>query len=374
MSVQEIYKLEVKYHNRTVGILFDDGKRIGFQYDRTWQKDGFSISPLSLPLCDEIFYTPSHQLSDLFGVFRDSLPDGWGQLLSIRALNKQGINYNKLLPLTKLSLIHANGPGALTYEPIQNETKLKLSSSSNPLVRLDEIAQDAIKIYHDENLNLDELYLMAGSSGGARPKIYYEDQQGSWIIKFSNRLDDPEAGWNEYQLNQKAQQCGINVNEHKLFPSQLCKGYFGAKRFDITPNHTRIHFISLCGLLETIHTVPNLDYMILFQVIDSISVQKDLDKLQAYKLMCFNVLNSNKDDHGKNFGFIYDEQLQGYKLSPAYDITSININKEHEMSVDGIGYPTEADCLRVGTLIGYSKSKCLDIINAIKGLKDKITV
>ncbi len=366
MQLQEINKLVVKYNNRIVGVLFDDGTRISFQYDLKWQKEGFSISPLSLPLNNEIFYTATNSLNDLFGVFRDSLPDGWGQLLSVRALAQKGINYTKLSPLTKLSLIQANGPGALTYEPIQDEVSYQSS-----ITDLDQIAQDAINIYNDNNINLDELYLMAGSSGGARPKVYYQDNQGSWIVKFSCRLDDIDAGLTEYQLNQKAKQCGININEHRSFESKLCKGYFAAKRFDINPDNSRIHFISLCGLLETVHTLPNLDYMILFKVIDSISAQKQEDTLQAYKLMCFNVINNNKDDHGKNFGFIYDEHLHGYKLSPAYDITYISINKEHEMSVDGNGNPTEDDCIKVGALIGYTKSDCQAIINSIKKLNDK---
>ena len=52
-------------------------------------------------------------------MFWDSLPDGWGELLVKRYLAKQGINYDRLSPLTKLSLIGENGLGGLNYEPSQ---------------------------------------------------------------------------------------------------------------------------------------------------------------------------------------------------------------------------------------------------------------
>lgn len=49
--IKNIKKLTVKYNDRTVGILaeVEEGK-IAFQYDEKWVKNGFSISPISLPL------------------------------------------------------------------------------------------------------------------------------------------------------------------------------------------------------------------------------------------------------------------------------------------------------------------------------------
>ena len=90
----------------------------------------------------------------------------------------------------------------------------------------------------------------------------------------------------------------------------------------------------------------NLDYMHLFQVISVVC--KDMDDMnEAYRRMCFNVLYGNRDDHGKNFAFIYDEKLQGYRLSPAYDITKTPSKPEHEMTVLGNAKPTEKDLLAI---------------------------
>jgi len=54
--IEQVKKLGVKYNGVTVGYLAEvqDG-RIAFQYDDAWVKNGFSISPFSLPLSNQIF-------------------------------------------------------------------------------------------------------------------------------------------------------------------------------------------------------------------------------------------------------------------------------------------------------------------------------
>ncbi len=76
--MKEIGSLEVHYHGRIVGRIAKtkDGKG-AFQYDRQWLDDGFSLNPFSLPLNDRVFVPKSDLLDGLFGVFADSLPDGW---------------------------------------------------------------------------------------------------------------------------------------------------------------------------------------------------------------------------------------------------------------------------------------------------------
>lgn len=125
--------------------------------------------------------------------------------------------------------------------------------------------------------------------------------------------------------------------------------------------------ISLASLLETTHRVPNLDYLHLFQVIQQICVDKD-DLYDAFKRMCFNVFVKNKDDHGKNFAFLFDEKLKGYKLSPAYDLTSTPNKAEHEMTINGNGLPTEKDLLEVAKIIKLSLKECEKIVKKIKAI------
>lgn len=60
---------------------------VAFEYDKEWITDGFSLSPFSLPLEKRVFFPKGYEpFEGLFGVFSDSLPDGWGRLLVDRML------------------------------------------------------------------------------------------------------------------------------------------------------------------------------------------------------------------------------------------------------------------------------------------------
>lgn len=360
---RKIKKLVVKYRNRIVGYLAEiEDNKIAFQYDDRWMVNSFSISPFSLPLSNKIYINSKDTFGGLYGVFADSLPDGWGELLVRRKLAKQGLNYDNFSPLEKLTLISKNGLGALTYEPCQNKQDTLV------LAELDKIAEEMKKVFDEEsdNTDLDFIYKLGGSSGGARPKAHLKLNGEEWIVKFPCAIDPINIGEKEFKTNQLAIKCGINVNECNLFNSKTCMGYFGAKRFDRESNN-RIHMISLASLLETTHRVPNLDYLHLFQVIQQICVDKD-DLYEAFKRMCFNVFVKNKDDHGKNFAFLFDEKLKGYKLSPAYDLTSTPNKAEHEMTINGNGLPTEKDLLEVAKIIKLSLKECENIVKKIKAI------
>jgi serine/threonine-protein kinase HipA len=360
--INDIKKLVVRYNGTTVGCLAELDGKIGFQYDDEWIDCGFNISPFSLPLERKIFINNKDTFGGLYGVFADSLPDGWGELLVRRMLSKMGINLDRLSPLTKLSLISGQGLGGLTYEPSQSGT------DDNSLIELDEIAKEVKQILNDEtdNQNLDAIYKLGGSSGGARPKAHIKINGEDWIVKFPCRYDLENIGEKEYNANMLAKQCGLNVNECKLFDSDICSGYFGAKRFDRN-NYGRVHMISLSSLLETTHRIPNLDYIHLLQVVQRICVDQS-DMYEAFGRMCFNVLYGNKDDHGKNFAFLYDEDKKGYKLSPFFDITQTKDKPEHEMTVNGVGKPTEKDLLEVAKIMKLSTQKCKEIIARIKAV------
>lgn len=364
----EATKSVVKYNDRCVGYLavLEDGA-IAFQYDAEWLKDGFSISPFSLPLDGKVFIDRKDNFEGLFGVFHDSLPDGWGELLVKRMLAKKGINYEKFNPLTKLSLIGGNGLGGLNYEPTQ------ATGTGNAHFDLEDLASEANAVLSDaENPvgDLDNLFLLGGSSGGARPKAHICIDGEAWIVKFPCRIDPPDVGLMEYKANAAAKSCGLYVNEFRLFPSKQCSGYFGAKRFDRQEGR-RLHVVSLSSLLETTHRVPNLDYVHLFQVVENICADKR-DMYEAFARMTFNVLYGNKDDHGKNISFLYDEELKGYRLSPAYDLTKTPDKPEHEMTVMGNPVPTEKDLYDLAVYIGLARGKVAVIVERIKNVIERL--
>ena len=152
-----ISKLVVKYNNEVVGYLEElANKKVAFQYDEDWIKNGFSISPFHLPLEDEVFIPKSDHFEGLFGVFHDSLPDGWGELLVRRMLAKKNINFDKVTILTRLSLVSGNGLGALTYEPSQKEM------TSDESIDFDRLAEEikAVFDYHNNVEDFDLLYML----------------------------------------------------------------------------------------------------------------------------------------------------------------------------------------------------------------------
>lgn len=79
--MDRLNKLDVYYHNLHVGTMALYQKRLAaFEYDSDWLIDGFSISPFSLPLEKKVFMPKVDPFEGIFGVFADSLPDGWGRL------------------------------------------------------------------------------------------------------------------------------------------------------------------------------------------------------------------------------------------------------------------------------------------------------
>ena len=93
-----------------------------------------------------------------------------------------------------------------------------------------------------------------------------------------------------------------------------------------------------------------------------------MDVENVFRRMCFNVFAHNRDDHSKNFSFVYDTESETWRLSPAYDLTySTTYYGEHTTSVDGNGQdPGETELLTVGVQAGMKKKQCQEIINEIK--------
>lgn len=353
--------INVYYNDVLIGILIENkDKKIVFQYDNNWLKNGFSINPFSLPLNDSIFVPKKPYFDGLFGVFADSLPDAWGRLLMDRYLKKN--NINNISVIDKLAMISSFGMGALEYKPkyILDIYPAKLT--------FDEIALGCKKILlNEQNDNFDEIFKLGGSSGGARPKILTKIDDEDWIVKFNNHIDMKEIGLMEYEYSIVAKECGIDMPETRLFKSNNCAGYFGVKRFD-RKNGKRIHMISAAALLEIDFRSPVLDYNDLMKLTKIVTNNNSYDLLQMFKRMCFNVFSKNQDDHAKNFSFIYNEENKCYRLAPAYDLTRSNTYyNEHTTSVDGNGNnPGEKELISVGIKSGISKEKCLLIIDDIK--------
>ncbi len=358
--------LDVYYHGKHVGTLAETpDKRVAFQYDSAWQKSGFSISPFSLPLRNDVFVPNERSLDrfgGLFGVFADSLPDSWGQLLLDRHLESIGIKRGEITTLERLAYVGTSGMGALEYMPSKEaDFDYKIAG-----LDYDVIARECAIILSSKTSNqLDILYRMGGSSGGTRPKILLSENDKEWIIKFPSKGDPEISGRREYDYSVCAKDCGIAMTETQLISSDICDGYFKTERFD-RKDGEKIFTITFAALLEADFRAPSCDYETFFKLTRALTKDAAYDKEQLYRIMNFNVAGHNRDDHTKNFSFIHTD-LNGWKLAPAYDNTySDTYWGEHTTSVNGKGRDiSKNDIIKIGTEAGISPKLCADCYEEI---------
>ena len=178
-----IVSIQLNEEEIAVGELASDAKNIYFKFYTDFIKRGLEISPIKLKLNNLINKADPIPFEGLFGVFSDSLPDGWGKLLLDRALTARGVAVDDITVLDRLAYVGSNGMGALTYMP-------EIDKGEQPefKVELDEIAKATNQIITGVATNvLDELFKLGGSSGGARPKILvgYMGKTYVWLYIFS---------------------------------------------------------------------------------------------------------------------------------------------------------------------------------------------
>lgn len=357
-----VSKLSVMYRTQKVGELTmtPDNRLCAFQYDKAWLATGFSISPLDLPLKSGLFIAKPEPFWGNFGIFEDSLPDGYGRYLLNRLLRKQGVDDSSLTPIQRLSIVGTSGMGALGYIP---ETYAGEEKALPELTELQQMALDVLSEKSDTGEDI--LYFNSGNSGGCRPKCLWNDEQGSWLVKFRHTYDPKNMGQVEYQYNEAARACRIEVPDFKLLQGR----FFASKRFDIEQDE-RLHIATAGALLnESIHN-PKLDYKILLHFTGYLT-QSPTQVEEMFRRMAFNVLTDNKDDHAKNFSFIC--RSGKWSLAPAYDLTLCKegYSGEHATSVNNNGRPTIEDMLIVGESIRITRKKGKEIIhNVAKHCKD----
>ncbi len=372
--------LDVHLHaygvRRHVGKLAAQSNAILFQYAPEFLDSGINISPFRLPLSPEVKEDPKRTFDGLFGVFNDSLPDGWGLLLLDRALRKKGSSLHACLPLQRLAMVGAHGMGALEYTPAAEQAEEAVS-----VAELDALAEESLRILRDAPVDagqLDKLIQLNGSSAGARPKILVnvaddyrivpqgagEPQGTPWIIKFRSAHEPPNTGLTEYAYSLAAREAGLDMPQTHLFPSATSPGYFGVQRFDRVHGQ-KVHVHTACGLLHASHREPSLTYESLLRL--TLLLTKDMrEVLKMVRLMVFNVRSGNRDDHSKNFSFLLNKKNQ-WRMAPVYDLTpSEGINGEQTCMVNNKGKDiTEKDFLAAAATVDVDARTVREIIQQV---------
>lgn len=352
---ETVNMLNVFIDNRRIGKLaLSPDYRYLFEYDTDWITSGFSVSPFYLPLKNGLFTARAEPFGGMFGVFDDSLPDGWGKLLVDRWLISKGIHPASLSLIDRLSIVGESGMGALVYRPAKD------SSIKGELHPLSFYALEVEKILHENYTgSLEELYHRAGSSGGARPKVLVTIDGNEWLVKFKASSDPANVGITEYDYSLLAKKCGIEMAETRLFEGK----YFGVRRFDRQAGK-RIHMHSAAGLLYASHRFPSMDYTNLLKA--TMVLTRNITEVEKiFRQMVFNILIGNKDDHAKNFSFVYNNGC--WSASPAYDLLpSAGFNGNHSTTVNGKGQPSLSDCEEVAKIISLPHIKTAKIIAEVK--------
>ncbi|MET0154613.1 MAG: type II toxin-antitoxin system HipA family toxin [Rickettsiales bacterium] len=359
-----------------LGRLALSNRRIYFEYDPDFLNRKIEISPFKLPVkpgaipCDDVVF------EGLFGVFNDSLPDGWGRLLLDRQVRGHGIAPELLTPLDRLTHVSQFGMGALVYEPDVSE-----KSSAEGAIQLDKLAAEAQEVLEGESGDVfAELLELSGSSAGARPKIMVgiskdkkriiHGQQelpkgySHWMVKFASGSDQKDIGAIEYAYSLMARAAGLEMMPTHLFPAKKGNGYFGVQRFDRIDG-TRQHMHTICGLLHAEHRMPSIDYESIMRA--TLTLTRNVQEVEKILYMAaFNAFAHNRDDHAKNFSFLMDSK-GNWSVAPAYDLTfSGGPGGEHSTTIMGEGRaPGKEHLLKLAEKFSVPKNDAASIIDEV---------
>lgn len=359
-----------------IGTLATVRRAIYFEYEPSFLVSGIEISPFRLPLKAGTFQAKPEPFEGLFGVFNDSLPDGWGRLLLDRSLKGLGISPEDLTPLDRLTHVGSNGMGALLFEPDASEKVTK-----GKFLDLAQLAEETTKVIAGETEEVfQELLELSGASAGARPKVMVgvspnreqlvHGQQElpinfeHWMIKFGSRGDPSDIGAIEFAYSLMARNAGVDVMPTYLFAAKKGGGYFGVQRFDRHGGH-RIHMHSLSGMIHADHRMPSLDYEDILRA--TLTLTRNMQEVEMmFRLAAFNVLAKNRDDHAKNFAFLMDAK-GGWRVSPAYDLTySRGPGGEQSTMVMGEGRnPGRPQLLQLADKFGITKPIAATILDQV---------
>lgn len=323
-------RLAAEGQNLEIGTLVADRAQIYFRCAEEYLASGINISPFKLPKRAEVQQVNTTIFSGLFGVFADSLPDGWGRLVLDRALAESGVDIGMVTPLDRLAYVGTRGMGALTYHPEQAGAP-ELPNRLD----LDRIATASAKILAGQSSEiLEDLVELGGSSGGARPKILVGYNPATdeimpdapalpvgfehWLIKFPATTDPVDVANIEFAYYQMALLADLEMMPCRLFTGKSGRQYFGTKRFD-RQGGERLHLHSAAGLMHDNFRLSNMDYG---HVMDAALRLEGSWRgpAKVLRLAAFNVLAHNRDDHSKNVAFLMDGR-GNWRLAPAYDLT-----------------------------------------------------
>ena len=316
---------------------------VRFAYNKTWLMHAHTF-----PLDPELDIMPGEffPANSNFGVFMDSCPDRWGQVLMQRRdvveAREEGRTPRTLGPWEfLLGVQDCTRMGALRFSHSDAQDFLANEAlAAPPIAKIDELQAIAFELTKKKQDDLGKIkewlkvLVAPGSSlGGARPKANVVDDEGSlWIAKFPSSDDSLDVAQWEKLVHDMAKACGITVPESRLI--QIGTGYhtFMVKRFDRAGN-TRRFFASAMTMLKHSDT-EDASYIELAEFIATYGQQEHIaaDLKELFTRIVFNVAVANRDDHLRNHGFM--RSPAGWRLAPAFDMNPSFKKNEHALSLN----------------------------------------
>ena len=342
-----------------IGRLHRSGKgAVRFEYAPHWLQHpmAFQLDP-DLGLSGGDFFPRDSN----FGIFLDSCPDRWGQVLMRRRELVEAKQQNRARrELTAwdffLGVQDITRMGALRFSALQSKQQLKKGASvafidgsclanealaAPALTRLGELQSVALQLTRKkvEDLGLLEQWLRVlvapgASLGGARPKANLQDGQGQlWIAKFPAADDEHDWALREMLLHQLACEFGLKTSAARLERIGTGHHTFVTLRFDRVA-HRRRFFTSAMALLGKTDS-EDASYLDMAEFLSNHGAADHLatDLRELFRRVLFNVATANRDDHLRNHGFL--RHPQGWRLAPAYDMNPSTKKDDHVLSIDG---------------------------------------
>jgi serine/threonine-protein kinase HipA len=365
---------KVQLWGRTIGaVSLEEGREVAaFQYDADFARSGIELSPLVMPLGEQVYQFPAlprNTFHGLPGMLADALPDKFGNALIDAWLATQGRTPESFHAVERLCYTDTRGMGALEFAPTLGPKSGKAAKIQvDALVRLaGEVLThrgDLQGHFHSAGKEsaLSDILRVGTSAGGARAKAVIvwnrktnEVRSGQiaagegfdyWLLKFDGvagnkdkELEDPKGyGAIEFAYHLMAKAAGITMSECRLL-EENGRRHFMTRRFDRLTSGAKLHMQSLCAL-------AHYD----FQQAGAYSYEQALQTIRRLKLpmaaveeqfrrMVFNIVSRNQDDHVKNIAFLMNQSGE-WSLAPAFDVTySYNPTgswtSTHQMTLNG---------------------------------------
>ncbi len=322
-----------------MGKLFAESVRgrevFSFEASNDWVQSGCTpYLDADLRMSEGSQYAPAGKTN--FGLFLDSCPDRWGRVLMQRRARLRARKDGETAPRLResdylLGVYDGNRMGALRFSTspggpfLDNDAAL----ATPPVTSLRALEQASLGYESEEQRHspeyrrwLDMLYNPGSSLGGARPKANVLDEGGDlWIAKFPSRHDTFDVGAWEYLVTCMARDFGLCVPAVRLKRFSSRHHTFMTKRFD-RAGGGRLHFASamtLLGYRDGDSAAEGVSYLELAEFVQRYGVSPQDDLYELWRRVAFNIAVSNCDDHLRNHGFVLERQ--GWRLSPAYDLT-----------------------------------------------------